>query len=138
MGLTDQEDMLNEFNKLYNSDTEGELDVSNKNRGEENGGWNKYNNELDIIDEEWRDEEDKEISDDSDSEPDLYALTINKKANDLKKQLEQNHSKLIIKEYNYKRAIFEYLSLLSKNNRHRKIKASLDVAHIENTKKQLE
>ncbi|CAG8604006.1 9947_t:CDS:2 [Racocetra fulgida] len=187
MGLTDQEDMVNEFNKLYNRDTEGELNVSNENGGEENGGWNKYNNELDstyydnygpngvftkaavgtkkitsfFTSPQPSDPNDlEEISDDSDSEPDSYALMINKKVNDLKKQLEQNHSKLTVKEYNYKRAIFEYLSLLSKNNKHEKIKASLDVARklekfgilrsigylmisshhldIENTKKQLE
>ncbi|KAF0442639.1 dde family endonuclease, partial [Gigaspora margarita] len=72
--------------------------------------------------------EEIEIFDDSDSKPDSYALMINKKANDLKKELEQNHSKLTVKEYNYKRAIFEYLILLSKNNGHRKIKASLDIA----------
>ncbi|CAG8761604.1 25472_t:CDS:2 [Dentiscutata erythropus] len=70
----------------------------------------------------------EEISDDSDSEPDSYTLTINRKANNLKKQLEQNHNKLTVKEYNYKRAIFEYLILLSKNNGRGKIKASLDVA----------
>ncbi|CAG8507036.1 16297_t:CDS:2 [Dentiscutata erythropus] len=70
----------------------------------------------------------EEISDDSDSEPNSYTFMINRKANDLKKQLEQNHNKLMVKEYNYKRAIFEYFILLSKNNGHGKIKASLDVA----------
>ncbi|CAG8752664.1 11232_t:CDS:2 [Gigaspora margarita] len=44
----------------------------------------------------------KEISDDSDSEPESYVYMINKKVNDLKKHLEQNHSKLTVKEYNYK------------------------------------
>ncbi|CAG8600456.1 2800_t:CDS:2, partial [Racocetra fulgida] len=63
-------------------------------------------------------------SSNSESEVDLYAC----KAKDLKKQLEQDHNKLIVKEYNYKRAIFEYLSLLSNNNGRGKIKASLEVA----------
>ncbi|CAG8615308.1 5078_t:CDS:2, partial [Dentiscutata heterogama] len=103
MELTDQEDIVNE---LYNSDTEDKLDVSIKNGGEENGGWNKYN-ELDVSDLEWEDEDDtavgtkkitsfftssqpldlndlEEISDNSDSEPDSYTLMINRKANDLK------------------------------------------------------
>ncbi|CAG8665918.1 23804_t:CDS:2, partial [Dentiscutata erythropus] len=149
MELTDQENIVNE---LYNSDTEDELDVSIENGGEKNGGWNKYN-ELDKNDSQFEktkrglymkgktpkstyydkyrptDPNDlEEISDDSDSEPDLYTFTINRKANDLKKQLEQNYNKLMVKEYNYKRAIFEYLILLSKNNGRRKIKASLDVA----------
>ncbi|CAG8831287.1 5184_t:CDS:1, partial [Gigaspora rosea] len=147
-------------------DSEGELDVNNKN-GDEKGG---CNNESDISDLEWEDENDsgwddtenmeneinelnlvwkndsqlektkrgpymkgktpkstyydkygpnsiftkaavsakkitsfftssqpsdsnylKEISDDSDSEPESYVHMINKKANDLKKHLEQNH-----------------------------------------------
>ncbi|KAF0369722.1 hypothetical protein F8M41_013439 [Gigaspora margarita] len=167
--LTDQEDMVNEFSELYNSDTEGELDINNEHGGKKEGSWNKYNNELDVSDLEWGDEDDSrwdnmeseikelnlewkndsqfektkrgpymkgktpkstyynkygpngiftkaavgtkkitsfftspqlsdqndleeiEISDDSDSEPDSYALMINKKANDLKKELEQNH-----------------------------------------------
>ncbi|CAG8665934.1 23805_t:CDS:2 [Dentiscutata erythropus] len=156
----------NQARDIKGHDTEDELDVSIKNGGEENGGWNKYN-ELNVSDLEWGDEDDsgwddmeirptgiftkaavgtkkitsfftssqpldpnnlEEISDDSNSEPDSYTLMINRKANDLKKQLKQNHNKLIVKEYNYKKAIFEYLILLSKNNRREKIKASLDVA----------
>ncbi|RIB06441.1 hypothetical protein C2G38_2046787 [Gigaspora rosea] len=70
----------------------------------------------------------EEILDDSDSEPESYVHMIIKKANDLKKHLEQNYSKLTVKEYNYKRAIFEYLSILNNNNGRGKIKASLEVA----------
>ncbi|CAG8612143.1 2679_t:CDS:2 [Racocetra persica] len=68
------------------------------------------------------------VSSDSESKTDLYVYKINKSVKDLKKQLEQNHGTLTVKEYNYKRAIFEYLSLLSNNNGHGKIKANLEVA----------
>ncbi|CAG8521214.1 15229_t:CDS:2 [Dentiscutata heterogama] len=69
---------------------------------------------------------DKALSN-SESETDSYIYKINKRAKNLKKQLEQNHGTLTVKEYNYKRAIFEYLSLLSNNNGRGKIKASLEV-----------
>ncbi|CAG8845703.1 19016_t:CDS:2, partial [Gigaspora margarita] len=68
-----------------------------------------------------------EISSDSESETNSYTYKINKKTKNLKKQLEQNHNELTVKEYNYKRVIFEYLSLLSYNNGCGKIKASLEV-----------
>ncbi|CAG8673654.1 17985_t:CDS:2 [Cetraspora pellucida] len=64
----------------------------------------------------------------SENETDSYVYKINKRVKDLKKQLEQNYGTLTVKEYNYKRAIFEYLSLLSNNNGYNKIKASLEVA----------
>ncbi|CAG8768886.1 38275_t:CDS:2, partial [Gigaspora margarita] len=69
-----------------------------------------------------------EISSDSESKTNSYTYKINKKIEDLKKELEQNHNKLTVKEYSYKRAIFEYLSLLSYNNGRGKIKASLEVS----------
>ncbi|CAG8498285.1 817_t:CDS:2, partial [Scutellospora calospora] len=68
------------------------------------------------------------VSSNSESETDSYIYKITKRVKDLKKQLEQNYSTLTVKEYNYKRAIFEYLSLLSNNNGHSKIKACLEVA----------
>ncbi|CAG8795727.1 25272_t:CDS:2, partial [Gigaspora margarita] len=69
-----------------------------------------------------------EISSNLESETNSYTYKINKKIEDLKKEFEQNHNKLTIKEYCYKRAIFEYLSLLSYNNGHGKIKASLEIS----------
>ncbi|CAG8608690.1 18403_t:CDS:2 [Gigaspora margarita] len=68
------------------------------------------------------------ILSDSKSETNSYIYKINKKIENLKKELEQNHNKLTVKEYSYKRAIFEYLSLLSYNNGRGKIKASLEVS----------
>ncbi|CAG8721727.1 6914_t:CDS:2, partial [Racocetra persica] len=180
--LTDQENLEDKFGELYNSDREGELDVSDRKESKDDG-WNKYD-ELNVSDLEWGDKEDKKIkrgpymkgwtlkstyydkyepngiftkaavgtkkitsffnnietqvtnlqpneldkvSSDSESETDSYVYKINKRAKDLKKQLDQNHGILTVKEYNYKRAIFEYLSLLSNNNGHGKIKASLEV-----------
>ena len=66
---------------------------------------------------------------DSESEViDPYTYRINEKFQELKEQLEKHHDQLIIFEYNYKRAIFEYLTLLNDNNRHGRINASLEVA----------
>ncbi|CAB5194307.1 unnamed protein product [Rhizophagus irregularis] len=47
---------------------------------------------------------------------------------DLKEQLEKQHNQLTVVEYNYKRAIFEYLTLLNNNNGHGRIDISLEVA----------
>ncbi|CAG8677698.1 8487_t:CDS:1, partial [Cetraspora pellucida] len=46
--LTDQENLEDEFDELYNSDGEGELDVSNR-KGSKDDGWNKYD-ELNVSD----------------------------------------------------------------------------------------
>ncbi|PKK55757.1 hypothetical protein RhiirC2_801582 [Rhizophagus irregularis] len=40
--------------------------------------------------------------------------------NNLKEQLEKQHNQLTVIEYNYKRVIFEYLTLLNNNNRREK------------------
>ncbi|CAG8759932.1 9039_t:CDS:1, partial [Funneliformis caledonium] len=60
------------------------------------------------------------IDDLSDSKSEIidpYTYWINKKLHELKEQLEKHHDQLTIFEYNYKRAIFEYLTLLNNNNR---------------------
>ncbi|POG57683.1 hypothetical protein GLOIN_2v1791456 [Rhizophagus irregularis DAOM 181602=DAOM 197198] len=67
----------------------------------------------------------------SDSESEVvnpYIYKITEKIKNLKKQLEKQHNQLTVAEYNYKRAIFEYLTLLNNNNGHRKIDISLEVA----------
>ncbi|POG61994.1 hypothetical protein GLOIN_2v1785920 [Rhizophagus irregularis DAOM 181602=DAOM 197198] len=67
----------------------------------------------------------------SDSESEVvnpYIYKITEKIKNLKKQLEKQHNQLTVDEYNYKRAIFEYLTLLNNNNGHRKIDISLEVA----------
>ncbi|GBB90989.1 hypothetical protein RclHR1_18070004 [Rhizophagus clarus] len=57
-----------------------------------------------------------------------YTYKITEKIKDLKEQLEKQHNQLTVVEYNYKRAIFEYLTLLNNNNGHGKIDISLEVA----------
>ncbi|GES96660.1 hypothetical protein RCL_jg14675.t1 [Rhizophagus clarus] len=57
-----------------------------------------------------------------------YTYKITEKIKDLKEQLEKQHNQLTVVEYNYKRAIFEYLTLLNNNNEHGKIDISLEVA----------
>ncbi|GBB89896.1 hypothetical protein RclHR1_16730003 [Rhizophagus clarus] len=57
-----------------------------------------------------------------------YTYKITEKIKDLKEQLEKQHNQLTVVEYNYKKAIFEYLTLLNNNNGHRKINISLEVA----------
>ncbi|GES73102.1 hypothetical protein RCL_jg2158.t1 [Rhizophagus clarus] len=57
-----------------------------------------------------------------------YTYKITEKIKDLKEQLEKQHNQLTVVEYNYKRAIFEYLTLLNNNNGHEKIDISLEVA----------
>ena len=70
-----------------------------------------------------------DASSDSESEViDPYTYRINEKLQELKEQLEKHHDQLTIFEYNYKRAIFEYLTLLNNNNRRGRINASLEVA----------
>ncbi|CAG8689797.1 11305_t:CDS:2 [Dentiscutata heterogama] len=128
--LTDQENLEDEFGELYNSDGEDELDVSNRKESKDDSRtpkstyYDKY--EPNSIFTKAPTELDK-ASSDLESETDSYVYKINKRAKDLKKQLEQNHGTLTVKEYNYKRAIFEYFSLLSNNNGHGKIKASLEL-----------
>ncbi|CAG8634879.1 9973_t:CDS:2 [Dentiscutata heterogama] len=163
--LTDQENLEDEFGELYNSDREGELNVSDRKESKDDS-WNKYD-ELNVSDLETpkltyydkygpngiftkaavgtkkitsffnnietqvinlQPNELDKASSDLESETNLYVYKINKRTKDLKKQLEQNHGTLTVKEYNYKRAIFEYFSLLSNNNSRGKIKASLEVA----------
>ena len=72
-----------------------------------------------------------EIDASSDSESEVinpYTYRINEKLQELKEQLEKHYDQLTIFEYNYKRAIFEYLTLLNNNNRCERINASLEVA----------
>ena len=70
-----------------------------------------------------------DASSDSESEViDPYTYQINEKLQELKEQLEKHHDQLTIFEYNYKRAIFEYLTLLNNNNRCKRINVSLEVA----------
>ncbi|CAB4477291.1 unnamed protein product [Rhizophagus irregularis] len=57
-----------------------------------------------------------------------YSYKITEKIKDLKEQLEKQHNQLTVVEYNYKRAIFEYLTLLNNNNGHGRIDISLEVA----------
>ena len=72
--------------------------------------------------------EPNETSSDSESEViDLYACRI-KRGQELKEHLEKQHAQLTVFEYNHKRAIFEYLTLLNDNNGHGRIDASLKVA----------
>ena len=67
----------------------------------------------------------------SDSESEViinpYTCQITEKINNLKEQLEKQYSQLTVREYNYKRAIFEYLTLLNSNNGHGKMDISLEV-----------
>src|SRR4051794_30120148 len=56
-------------------------------------------------------------SSDSESEVvNLYTYKITEKIKDLKEQLEKQHNQLTIVEYNHKRTIFEYLTLLNSND----------------------
>ncbi|PKK56343.1 hypothetical protein RhiirC2_721924, partial [Rhizophagus irregularis] len=67
----------------------------------------------------------------SDSESEVvnpYIYKITEKIKNLKEQLEKQHNQLTVAEYNYKRAIFEYLTLLNNNNGHGRIDISLEVA----------
>ncbi|CAI2201367.1 19704_t:CDS:2, partial [Funneliformis geosporum] len=50
----------------------------------------------------------------------LYTYQIAEKIKDLKKQLEKQHNQLTVVEYNHKKAIFEYLTLLNSNNRRKR------------------
>ncbi|CAB4421001.1 unnamed protein product [Rhizophagus irregularis] len=52
---------------------------------------------------------------------------ITEKIKDLKEQLEKQYNQLTVIEYNYKRAIFEYLTLLNNNNGRKKVDISLEV-----------
>jgi hypothetical protein len=66
----------------------------------------------------------------SDSESEVvnpYTYQITEKIKDLKEQLEKQHNQLTVVEYNYKRAIFEYLTLLNSNNGRGKVDISLEV-----------
>ncbi|CAB4408168.1 unnamed protein product [Rhizophagus irregularis] len=76
----------------------------------DNSGW-----------ESWDDPEDVE---DETKEFDL----ITEKIKELKEQLEKQHSQLTVTEYNYKRAIFEYFTLLNSNNRYGQMDISLEIA----------
>ncbi|KAF0501960.1 dde family endonuclease [Gigaspora margarita] len=165
--------MVDEFDKLYNSDRQSESDVSDLEWGdEEDSGWDDTENteteikiyqklkELKLV---WKNDNQLEkvkrglymkgnvpkstyydkyrpngvftkaaigtkkitsfftnsqllepcelenTPSDSESESESYVYKINKKANDLKLQLEQNHNKLTVKEYNDKRAILNIL-----------------------------
>ncbi|CAB4474979.1 unnamed protein product [Rhizophagus irregularis] len=62
-------------------------------------------------------------------EENLCDVNIDVKLKFLKEELENQHNKMKVDEYNKKRAIFEYLKLLNKNGSG-KMKASLSVAQI--------
>ncbi|CAI2200056.1 19552_t:CDS:2, partial [Funneliformis geosporum] len=49
-----------------------------------------------------------------------YTYQIAEKIKDLKEQLEKQYNQLTVVEYNHKRAIFEYLTLLNSNNRRKR------------------
>ncbi len=66
----------------------------------------------------------------SDSESEIfnpYTYQIAEKIKNLKEQLEKQHNQLTVVEYNHKRAIFEYLTLLNSNNRRKRVEISLEV-----------
>ncbi|CAI2198363.1 13796_t:CDS:2 [Funneliformis geosporum] len=56
-----------------------------------------------------------------------YTYQIAEKIKDLKEQLEKQYNQLTVVEYNHKRAIFEYLTLLNSNNRRKRVEISLEV-----------
>jgi hypothetical protein len=66
----------------------------------------------------------EEFSSDSEDE----VCPISEKIQSLKDELEKQHCKMTIVEYNWKRAIYEYLTLSNNNNGRRKIRDSLEVA----------
>ncbi|CAB4446638.1 unnamed protein product [Rhizophagus irregularis] len=57
-----------------------------------------------------------------------YTYQMTEKIKELKEQLEKQYSQLTVTEYNYKRAIFEYLTLLNSNNRYGQMDISLEIA----------
>ena len=85
-------------------------------------------NDIQAIDSQLSELIEIDASSNSESEViDPYIYWINEKLQELKKQLEKHHDQLTIFEYNYKRAIFEYLTLLNDNNKRKRINASLEV-----------
>ncbi|CAB4402431.1 unnamed protein product [Rhizophagus irregularis] len=78
------------------------------------------NLDHDIVDESEQSESEEE---------NLYDVNIDVKLKFLKEELENQHNKMKVDEYNKKRAIFEYLKLLNKNGSG-KMKASLSIAQI--------
>jgi hypothetical protein len=66
----------------------------------------------------------------SDSESEIvnpYTCQLTEKINNLKEELEKQYNQLTVIEYNYKRAIFEYLTRLNSNNGHGRMNISLEV-----------
>ncbi|CAB4408921.1 unnamed protein product [Rhizophagus irregularis] len=78
------------------------------------------NLDHDILDESKQSESEEE---------NLCDVNIDVRLKFLKEELENQHNKMKVDEYNKKRAIFEYLKLLNKNGSG-KMKASLSVAQI--------
>jgi len=66
----------------------------------------------------------------SDSESEIvnpYTCQLTEKINNLKEELEKQYNQLTVIEYNYKRAIFEYLTGLNSNNGCGRMDISLEV-----------
>ncbi|CAJ0857956.1 2339_t:CDS:2, partial [Entrophospora sp. SA101] len=69
-----------------------------------------------------------DIEEEFSSDPEDEVCQINEKIQKLKDELEKQHSKMTVVEYNWKRAIYEYLTLSNNNNGCRKISDSLEAA----------
>jgi len=88
----------------------------------------QFNADDENLDEIESQSEQSEISESE--EENLYKVNnIDAKINALRRELESQHNKMKVVEYNKKRAIFEYLKLLDKNGGE-KMKASLDIAQM--------